>query len=183
VSRPCGWCRHPQRVALEERVLRGESIQSVTIDAKLPYWPSAGHRHFRAHVRPELRRAVPTAHLADFAQRLLDMADDAAAQRERARTRGDAKTLLAAMREERAAVSDLVSALGITADEVVDQLQDMRALALAVREVVLDSAPELGERLAAQLEGQGQDDLAESLLSLLDRRPQLHAVRTKELNP
>lgn len=165
MSRPCGWCGHPDRVALEERVLRGESIQSVSVSANLPHWPSAGHRHFRGHVRPELRRVART-HVADFAQRLMDLADDAAEQGAQGRAGHDPKLVLAALRAEREVLGELSSVLGITHEEIIEQLGEARALILAICDVVRDSRPELAEHLARELDRRDQPELADSLRGL-----------------
>jgi len=165
MSRPCAWCAHPDRARLEERVLRGESVQSVSVDAQLPHWPSAGHRHFRNHVGPELRR-VARAHVADFADRLLGLADEAADQRERGRERNDSRTVLTALRAEKEVISELSSVLGITHEEVVEQLREARALILAIVDVVRDSRPELAEHLARELDRRDQPELADSLRGL-----------------
>jgi hypothetical protein len=157
--------------------LNGESFRAISSESGCS--PAAGSRHWRQCVRPELRRSAPPAHVAGFAARLLDIADSAADERERARARHDGRLVLAAMRAEREAISELTNVLGIDDEEVVTQLAEARALVLAVRDAVLDSHPELAERLARDLTGKGQPELADALLSLV-REPgphHLHAIR------
>lgn len=137
----------------------------MSVSAGLPHWPSAGHRHFRNHVGPELRR-VAKAHVADFAQRLLDLADEAAEQRERGRVQHDSKLVLAALRAEKEVIGELTGVLGISHEEIVEQLQEARALVLAIADVIQDSRPEIAESLARELDRRDQPDLADSLREL-----------------
>lgn len=152
----------------------------MSVDANLPHWPSAGHRHFRNCVGPEKRR-IARAHVADFADRLLALADEAADQRERGRARGDSRTVLAALRAEKEVIGELSSVLGITHEEVIEQLQEARALILAFRDVILDGRPDLAEHLAMELDRRDQPELADSVRSLVDTRPQLQAVPIREI--
>jgi hypothetical protein len=174
VPRHCGWCSHPRKSDLEQRVLDGESFRAVASDAQTSV--AAASRHWRLHVRPTLRAEVP-AHLSTFARRLLDIADDASDLRERAQHDGDRRLALQAGRAEREALADVIARLGIDDVEAIEEVEQARAFVHAVHRAVAD-APELAERLARELESQGYDDMADSVRSLIDLRPQLHAVPT-----
>jgi hypothetical protein len=141
---------------------------------------AAASRHWRLHVRPTLRAEVP-AHLSTFARRLLDIADDAADLRESAQHHGDRRLALLAGRAEREALDDVIGRLGIDDVESIEEVEQAHAFILAMHRVIADD-PELADRLARELEGQGADDLAASVRSLLGRHPQLQAVPMKEIS-
>ncbi|MGY1602375.1 hypothetical protein [Geodermatophilus sp. SYSU D00815] len=109
--------------------------------------------------------------------RLVALADAAAEQRERGEARGDSRTVLAALRAEREVIGELTSVLGVTHEEIVEQLQEARALILAVVKVARE-APALAGLLALELDRLGHDELADSLRTLLDQRPLQHPVPT-----
>jgi hypothetical protein len=116
--------------------------------------------------------------VADFADRLLGLADEAAEQREHGREHHDPKLVLAAVRAEREVIAELTSVLGVTHEEIVEQLQEARALILSIADVIRDSRPELAEHLARELDRRNQPELADSLRDLADEvRPRpLHAL-------
>lgn len=138
---------------------------------------AASSRHWRLHVRPTLRDAVPAAHLSTFARRLVDVADDAADLREHGRLLGDHRLVLQAGRAEREAVADLINRLGMDHTEAIEEVEQARAFIYAVHQVTRES-PELAERLAHELDLQGQPDFAEALRELVDARLPLQAVPT-----
>jgi hypothetical protein len=178
MPRHCGWCSHPRRAELEQRILNGETFRAVASDSGLSV--AASSRHWRLHVRPALREAVPAAHISTFGRRLLDVADSAADLRARGRASGDDRLALQAGRAEREALADLMNRLGFDDTEAIEQVEEARLFVRAVHAAVRD-APELAERLARELDRVGQDGLADSVRSLIDPRPQLHAVPTKEI--
>jgi hypothetical protein len=142
---------------------------------------AASSRHWRIHVRPHLRDAVPAAHLSAFARRLVDVADDAADLRERGRLSGDHRLALQAGKAEREALADLMTRLGMDDTEAIEEVEQARHFIHAVHRAVRDT-PELAERLGRELDLGGQPELADSVRSLRDLRPQLHAVpTTKEI--
>jgi transposase-like protein len=180
MPRHCGLCDHPKRKELEQRVLEGTTFREIARESGLS--EAACTRHWRIHAKPELRRSLPAAHLSDFAVRLWSLANDAAEQRQHSREREDTKLVLSAMREERAALGDLMGVLGVSDEETVAQLQEARALVLAVRDVVINDHPELAEHLAQELDRQHQPDLADSLRGLAADLgpPRLQALPTPD---
>jgi hypothetical protein len=121
--------------------------------------------------------------VADFADRLLSLADDAAEQREHGREHHDHKLVLAALRAEREVIGELTSVLGVTHEEVVEQLQEARALILAIGDVIRDSRPELAVRLARELDRRSQPELADSLRELADEVAPRHLHALPSANP
>jgi hypothetical protein len=158
--------------------LNGETFRVVASDAQTSV--AASSRHWRLHVRPALREAAPAAHISTFARRLVDVADDAADLRARGRAAGDHRLALQAGKAEREALADLMNRLGLDDTEAIEEVEQARQFIQAVHRAVRD-APELAERLACELDRLGQDNLADSVRSLLDARPQLQAVPTKEI--
>lgn len=158
-------------------MLNGEPFRAIASDAKISV--AAASRHWRIHVLPTLRDAVPV-HLSEFARRLVDVADDAADLRELGRLTGNHRLSLQAMRAEREALADLTNRMGVDDSEAIEQLDEARAFVLAVQRVVRDD-PELAERVARELEHQGQDELADGVRSLINPRPHLRAVTKKEI--
>jgi hypothetical protein len=159
-------------------VLDGTPFRAIASDAG--FSTAAASRHWRIHVRPSLRDAVPAAHLSAFARRLVDVADDAADLREHGRLTGNHRLALQAGKAEREALADLMNRLGLDDTEAIEEVEQARQFIQAVHRAVRD-APELAERLARELDRLGQDNLADSVRSLLDARPQLQAVPIKEI--
>lgn len=158
-------------------MLSGEPFRAVASDAQTSV--AAASRHWRLHVQPVMRDAVPV-HLSEFAHRLVAVADDASDLRELGRLTGDHRLALQAGRAEREALADLINRLGVDDTEAIEEIEACRAFVVAVQRSV-DDVPELAERLARELDRQGQDELAAGVRSLVDVRPQLRAVPPKEI--
>lgn len=139
----------------------------------------------RNHVRPELRYALPGADLGGFAQRFLDLANDAAGIRERGLAAGDDAKAAAGIRSEREALGDLVKLLGITDDEVVRDLAVYRQAVIAVAQLLPDLDPDVTERLARRLDAEQDQDLSELAdvfrTNLAERQLALATTHRKEI--
>ncbi|WP_322937587.1 hypothetical protein [Nocardioides bizhenqiangii] len=150
---------------MEARILRNEPIVLVASDAGFSV--AAVNRHRRAHLRPELRAQLATrapAHIADFADQLAELADDANSVRDFARESDNPDLLLRASASKRDTILTLIHHLGVDSTETVESLREAIALAAAcVR--VLPSHPDVVTQVVADLRTQGQDRLADELAS------------------
>lgn len=170
MPRRCGWCTHPNRRELEQRVLDGESIRLVSLD--LPYSESAAHRHLRNHLgRDALRemRGSAALHVADFAERLAALAEETAAVRALAKNTGDGRLLLSAVQVERDTLAVLLNRLGIDGEETVEVLCEAKALAKAVGAVLSTRSPEVALAISTYLSDLGEGEMSESFRHLSER--------------
>jgi hypothetical protein len=166
----CGWCALSNRTELERRVLDGETIVSVALDT--PYGPTAAHSHFRNHVaKPALAESRASAasrlQIADFGERILSLADDAAAAREHAVRTNDAKLMLLAIREESSVLATMISKLGLDSTETLENLHQGKALAQAISNVLRDQ-PTLARAMARELSESKEPELAQAFYRLSD---------------
>ena len=168
MARRCGWCTAPNRIAWERRVLSGESIRSVS--ESTPFTVSAAYRHLTNHLSALLLADLASARnlqsrttAADFVARLLGIADDAQAIRNRALLAGDGRLALKAGESEAATLNLLLARLGISDQETAANLNESRQLAKALGAVLHQGRPELARELAAELDG---TDLGTALLGL-----------------
>lgn len=166
MARDCGWCASATRMDWEMRLLTKEPVASIA--ASTPFSESAARRHMRLHMQPallsELREEGTPVQLADFADRLVELARRAATVGAYAEQTHNGRLMLQAIREERDVLVTLMSRLGIDALETAELHAEARALARSVGEVIRSGDhPGLAADLAGPLEEQGFDRLAGSL--------------------
>jgi hypothetical protein len=168
MPRECGWCASPNLSDWERRIAAGDAIAAVSIDT--PFSTSAARRHVRLHMQPRLRGEMSTpvssVTLSDFADRLLELADQASAIGEYAISTHNPKLALIAMREERDALVSLMTRLGIESGEAVEAYRDAKALTVSLGRVLRSgSVPDLAPALAHELKQEGFDTFAASVLA------------------
>lgn len=178
MPRTCGLCSHFRRADLERRLLDGESMRLVAVDARLS--ESAVSRHVRNHLSPELRAQLRSGtaglHLGDFGDRLMALVEATEAVREQAHTAGDPRLLLQAVASERDTLGVLMTKLGIDSEELADYVGEARNLVDAIR-AVLVKYPDVSEEMADSLRDT-QPDLADAFVHLTKRgRGQLPRAR------
>jgi hypothetical protein len=114
MPRRCTVCDHPARAEID-RASAGGTESNRSVAARLGLTPAAVHRHARAHVATELRRARDAADVAR-ADSLLDEVRGLQARTLRilasAEAAGDAATALRAVREARGGLELLAKLLG-----------------------------------------------------------------------
>ena len=164
MSRRCGLCWNPLRSDLERRILDGDSIRFVAVDAGVS--ESAVYRHLRNHLRPDLaaelgNRGAPLS-VRDFAARLLSLLDETAAVRDFAKRSNDGRLLLQAAGQERDTLAFLLTRLGIDTQDVIETLSEAHAL-LRACVTSLSSHPDALDDVAKALREQGEHELAHTL--------------------
>lgn len=166
MARECGWCHSSARLDWERRVLTGELVAAVA--ASTPFSESAARRHLRLHVQPallaELREQTAPIHLADFSDRLVELARRAATVGQYAEQTHNGRLMLQAIREERDVLVTLMSRLGIDSLETAELQLEARALARSIGATIQGGEhPGLSADLADNLDAEGFDQLARSL--------------------
>lgn len=166
MSARCGWCWDARRQEWERRLTSGEAMRSIALDT--PFSVSAGNRHVRHHMNPELlkeMRATTQVHISDFTDRLAALTEETAQVRAYARQVNDPKLLLSAVQAERETLNVLLARLGVDDTEAVAVLREAKALASALA-AVLPQSPAVARALSEHLERCGHDDLSQALASL-----------------
>lgn len=166
MSRSCGWCTSYERASWEARVLKGEPVVSVVGDT--PFSEAAARRHLRLHFRSQMLEQMggPDAAvtLSDFAERLVELANQSADVAAYARQTNNGRLILHAIAEERNTLQVLMTRLGIDSAETAQLYADARELGRALAEIVRTSEiPGLGEELAAALDARGMTNLGDAL--------------------
>lgn len=175
MPRECGWCHSPQLHEWEERIAAGDPVAVVSIDT--PFSVSAARRHVRLHMQPRLRaemdRPGSALTLSDFADRLLELAEQAASIGEYAYATNNGRLALLAIQQERDLLLSLMTRLGIDAGEAAEVFRDAKAVMRAISQLIGSGAlPGAGERLAVALRESGHDDLAHAFAALDKRNEQ-----------
>jgi hypothetical protein len=169
-------CSHPIRAQLETRILTGEPISLVAVDAGISV--TAVNRHRRNHLRGELRAVLacgPAAnHVADFADQLVELTEDANSVREFARASNNPDLLLRAIASTRDTLLTLTHHLGVDSEETVTSLRGARAVLLALVRVLPTHPAALAE-LLKHLRNNDQADLAAALETAVARMRYLPA--------
>jgi len=166
-GRPCGWCSHVMLHQWEARLAAGDPISVVAVDT--PYSATAARRHVRLHLKPRLRAEMGGAgapvSLSDFVDRLMDLVEQAAAVGSFAVATSNGKLALQAIQQESSLLVTLMNRLGIESSEVVEELNDARAVVTAIGQLVHDNElPGLVPALASSVEAGGRVELAQSLI-------------------
>lgn len=190
MARKCAMCWAPNRAQLEQRAFEGESKQLLA--AEIGVNPSAIHRHMRMHAQVQLRTELANrgaaVHVADLAERLVGLMDEAATVRDYARTVNDPRLLLQAAESERSTVMILVKQLGIDRTDLVTSVRDAQII-LGLVGKVLRPHPEVMRELISELRLHSSQrnelsDLADVLESVLpgpsSGSTQLRSIPSKE---
>lgn len=166
VGRNCGWCIHPDLPKWEARLAAGEGISAVA--AVTPFSESAARRHVRLHLQPRLaqERFDPAAAVtvADFASRLLGLADTAATMRQRAALSNDNRLALQAIEQESKILSALSARLGIESSEAVALLEECQAVIRGVARAISSGSLRDAETLAWFVREEGAERVADALV-------------------
>lgn len=173
MPRECGWCSSPNLGEWEGRIESGDPVAVVSIDT--PYSVSAARRHVRLHMQPRLRgqldQAGSTLGVSDFADRLLELADQTASVGEYAYATNNGRLALHAIQQERDTLIALMSRLGIESGEAAQIFRDAKAVMRALSQVLSSPAfPGAATELARVLRGMGNDNLARAIAALDQRR-------------
>lgn len=190
MARRCAMCWTANRTQLEQRVIEGDSIQLIADEIGVN--PSAVYRHLRLHVREQVRTELANrgaaVHVADLAERLVGLMDEAATVRNYARTVNDPRLLLQAAESERSTVMILVKQLGIDRTDLVTSVRDAQII-LGLVGKVLRPHPEVMRELISELRRHSSQrnelsDLADvlecSLLAPSTGSAQLRSIQPKE---
>lgn len=152
MARRCAMCWTANRAQLEQRVIEGDSIQLIADEIGVN--PSAVYRHLRLHVREQVRTELANrgaaVQIADLAERLVGLMDEAATVRNYARTINDPRLLLQAAESERSTVMILIKQLGIDRTDIVGSVRDAQVI-LGLVGKVLRSHPEVMRELISEL--------------------------------
>lgn len=163
IGRPCRVCNHPGIREIHRRVLRGDSIPLIAVENRLS--ASSVYRHLRSHVSEDFKSGLSPAQqieVSDLATRVLDIADDLRATRERASRNGSPAAAVRAASAELRAIDSLLDRLGVDSRETSELLSNGEALARAVGTAVRQH-PEVAPLIAGPLRERGHPELAQAL--------------------
>ena len=165
-GRRCVLCSHPERARIEAELASG-TISIRGIVGRHGLAPESVRRHLTTHVAASVQQAmggVVGAPALTVAARLLDVADSAREARAAAEAAGNLKLALSAGQAEARVLSVLLplDALGEDIATSITEAHDaLTAMATTVR-----AHPEVGETIAAVLEGRGRAEWAERIRAM-----------------
>ena|GEM_PF-3922228 len=147
--------------------MAGEAVSVVSADT--PFSESAARRHIRMHMQPRLaverQNPASTLHVSDFASRLLALANKAAAISAYADETNDGRLALQAMQQERELLDMLMTRLGVTDQEAVETLAEVKAVVRGLQRAITANATGDLEALAWYIREEGGSSVADALLS------------------
>lgn len=162
----CRVCTSQHQGAIDAALLAGETVASVQ-RAFPAFTDSSIRRHHKNHVQAKLVAklgAGPTMIVADLGLRLVSLANDVQAVRNRAVVQNNSSATLRAANAELSILKELITTLGIGDTDATALMAEASALAQAVGQVARDR-PEFGRLLAAEL-AQAAPELSATILAI-----------------
>ncbi|WP_146082026.1 hypothetical protein [Pseudoclavibacter sp. Z016] len=158
--------------------MTGETVASVQ-RAFPAFTDSSIRRHHKNHVQAKLVAklgTMPTMNSADLSIRLVALADDVQAVRNRAVVQNNSSATLRAANSELTVLRELISTLGISDTDATALMAEASALAQAVGQVARDY-PDFGRILAAELASDAPE-LSSTILAISANRTSLNDKET-----
>ena len=176
-------CWHPDRANLEQRIMDGTAISLIADEIEVN--PSAVYRHLRLHFRSEMLAELSRAHrlhVADLAERLVNLLGEAETVRAYAKTVNDPRLLLQAADSERSTVTELVKRLGIDTTDLISDVREGLVLSHSVARVLARHPDVLQELVADLSQTPNGSDLAAAYSALSTGPAPVRSIPPKE-NP
>lgn len=156
MPRECSLCRDSQnRDRIERALASGASFASVSRETRFSlYFPDSIERHWNNHVAAELRGnqgARLGLGAVTIASRMVELMSAASEIRVRAMASGHDSTAIRAIVAEQSLLASIADRVGIPADQALNELPKLAALAAAVQRAVRAN-PAVGEALATELD-------------------------------
>lgn len=170
----CRVCTSQHQGAIDAALLAGETVASVQ-RAYPSLTDSSIRRHHKNHVQAKLVAKLgsqPTMNSADLSLRLVSLANDVQAVRNRAVVQNNSSATLRAANSELTILRELINTLGISDTDAVALMAEASALAQAVGQVARDH-PDFGRILAAEL-APDAPELSATILAISANQPSLN---------
>lgn len=166
-GRRCTVCAHPDADRITADLRSGASVTGIVRrleGTSAPLSRDALYRHLKAHAneREGQLQIMNQPPALTIARRIGDIADAARAARTGAYAAGNLHGGARAGDSELRALIALADRLGVTHDDVIEDVDEMVALAKAVGQAARRS-PAVGEAIALRLEANGQQEIADEL--------------------
>ena len=165
-GRMCVLCHHPDRADIERELASGTiSIRGVASRYGMVH--ESVRRHLTTHVAASVQQAlggVLGAPALSVASRLIDVADSARDTRAAAEAAGNHKLALSAGQAE-ARVLALLVPLDSLGEDIANSVREAHD-ALTAMATTVRAHPEVGEVIAAVLEGRGRTEWADTIRQL-----------------
>ncbi|MBD8205091.1 hypothetical protein IFU08_09780 [Microbacterium sp. CFBP 8790] len=167
MPRECSLCNDSQnRDRIERALANGASFASVSRETRFSlYFPDSIERHWNNHVASELRGnqgARLGLGAVTIASRMVELMSAASEIRVRAMATGHDSTAIRAIVAEQSLLASIADRVGIPADQALNELPKLAALAAAVQRAVRAN-PAVGEALATELDAADRSEDAADL--------------------